>query len=469
MEDIVVVFGAGIDLGNAINDLAERNATPKIAHGDGGSFDVDLDLLAEAHDVFVDGVVDDFLEKDVATVVEIRAVTDTADVHAGAEADVFEGRKRFDFALVIDVLFRVCHSQKLTGISGNPVFSAIRLLKKRNFAGLTGHLRIGTARARHYTGCQFERAPMKHSTLLAITFLVLLASGVVAAPETAVGISEDDDSFALTNDVIAAHFSKHSGDLTSLSYKGMEMLDGKSARGSAYWSHDVSRGQRQTRITIDPAANGGARGEVSILGISGGKAMGSGPGGSVIADIEIRYALARGDSGLYTYCVFSHPTNYPATSVGEARFCAKLNDSIFDWMTVDTNRNMEMITAYDWNHGTQMNMKEARRMNSGLYRGQVEHKYDYSGNQFDVRAWGWSSTAQHAPVFGLSIHRWNILSGGPTKVGLSAHRDATFNTPTPLTRPLPPPCSITGVGVITAAAFAPSHRARRGQKSSDHF
>jgi rhamnogalacturonan endolyase len=239
---------------------------------------------------------------------------------------------------------------------------------------------------------------MKHLNLLVVVSLVLLFSGLLAGSQLAVGISEDQDSFTLTNGIVAARMSKRSGDLASLTYKGLEMLDGKSAHAAAYWSHDVSRGQRKARITIDPAANGGARGEVSLQGVSGGNLMGSGPGGSVIADIEIRYALRRGDSGLYTYCVFSHPANYPATSVGEGRFCAKLNDSIFDWMTVDANRNMEMITAYDWNHGTQMNMKEARRMNSGIYRGQVEHKYDYSANQFDVRAWGWSSTAQHVGV-----------------------------------------------------------------------
>ncbi len=38
-------------------------------------------------------------------------------------------------------------------------------------------------------------------------------------------------------------------------------------------------------------------------------------------------------------------------------------------MTVDSNRNMQMISTYDWNHGTVMNMKEARLMNSGVYQG----------------------------------------------------------------------------------------------------
>jgi rhamnogalacturonan endolyase len=146
----------------------------------------------------------------------------------------------------------------------------------------------------------------------------------------------------------------------------------------------------------------------------------------VAADIEIRYALGRGDSGLYTYSVFSHKTNYPATSVGEARFCAKLNDAVFDWMTVDAHRNLKMPTACDWNHGTVMNLKEARRMNSGLYQGQVEHKYDYSADQFDVRAWGWSSTTKQVGFWFINPSV-EYLSGGPTKVELSAHRDATFD------------------------------------------
>jgi rhamnogalacturonan endolyase len=51
-------------------------------------------------------------------------------------------------------------------------------------------------------------------------------------------------------------------------------------------------------MTIDPTKNGGARAEVSMKGISGGKPMGAGPGGSFISDVEIRYSLGRGDSGI---------------------------------------------------------------------------------------------------------------------------------------------------------------------------
>ena len=144
--------------------------------------------------------------------------------------------------------------------------------------------------------------------------LVLAICLLLAPPlKAAVGISEDEDSFTLTNGIISARVSKHSGDLTSLRYKEMEMLDGKSERSSGYWSHDVSRGPRESHITINPSTNGGERGEVSVKGISGGRPMGNGPGGSVIADIEIRYSLGRdGFRHLHAIAFSTIPTNYPS-------------------------------------------------------------------------------------------------------------------------------------------------------------
>jgi rhamnogalacturonan endolyase len=239
-----------------------------------------------------------------------------------------------------------------------------------------------------------------------------------------VTISQTDNSFTLDNGIITATVSKWSGNLTSLTYKHFQMLDvsGDGASGG-YWEYDTSNDRRTTGITIDPNSNGGERGEVSVKGI-----YSPNPGGGrrgLAANLEMRYALARGDSALYTYCVFSHPTNLTATSVGEARFCAKLNDSIFDWMTVDSNRNFRLITAYDWDHGTELNLKEVRRMNTGALKGQTEHKYDYTADQFDTCAWGWSSSAKNVGIWFINPSV-EYLSGGPTKVELCAHRDATF-------------------------------------------
>ncbi len=270
-----------------------------------------------------------------------------------------------------------------------------------------------------------------------LVFVLVFAVPLILQAAPAVTISENGTTYTLDNGIVTANISKHSGDLLSLHYKNLELLDVESGHQEGYWSHNTARAEKIIpSVTIDPQKNHGERGEVSVLGISDGNPMGSGPGGGVIADIEIRYALGRGDSGLHTYCIFSHQTNYPATSIGEARFCVKLNDDVFDWMTVDANRNLKMISTYDWNHATQMNMKEARRMNTGIYQGQVEHKYDYSANQFSVRAWGWSSTTKNVGLW-LVNPSVEYLSGGPTKYELSSHRDATFNL-NALNAPAPP-------------------------------
>ena len=112
LEDVVVVFGAGVDFGDAIHHFAQGDAAPEIADGHGVVLDGDLHFLAVAHDEFVNGVINDLLEQDVAAVVVMGAVADAADVHAGAQADVFQRGERLDFALVVNVFVVVSHSLK---------------------------------------------------------------------------------------------------------------------------------------------------------------------------------------------------------------------------------------------------------------------------------------------------------------------------------------------------------------------
>ena len=263
--------------------------------------------------------------------------------------------------------------------------------------------------------------------------LVILGLGFAAAglrAQPAVTLTEDATYYTLANGIVTARIAKDSGDLVSLRYRDTELLatilgpdgepdlkadpPGANGRGFGaftdhqygFWSHDAM-GPRGTtpavdRVTIDPTANGGERAEVSILGVSGGRKMGTGPGsnaqGNFIADVEIRYALGRGDSGLYTYSIFTHRPEYPASSLTEARFCAKLGD-FFDWMSVSPKINFAFT-------------KE-------LHEGD---KYIYTADQFENRAFGWSSTTRHLGFWEINP-TVEYLSGGPTKVEFLCHRD----------------------------------------------
>jgi len=278
--------------------------------------------------------------------------------------------------------------------------------------------------------------------------------------------------------------------MSSLKMHDLETQGYVSGHHAGYWEQNPAGAARmESKVTIDPAANGGERAEVSVKGWSDGKnlngtrgagagnarpgvagaagaagatagpgqddpavadtpdggqsraqvqlppgvprnrgtATGARPGGAgrgpgLLVDMEIRYALERGGKGIYTYAIFTHQPSYGATQIGESRNGMKLNGSLFDWLTIDAQRNLAMPTGADWDKGTDLNMKEARRLTTGVKTGQVEHKYDYCADQFDTPVFGWSSTKQHVGIFFINPSV-EFLSSGPNHFELTGHLD----------------------------------------------
>lgn len=262
--------------------------------------------------------------------------------------------------------------------------------------------------------------------LLIVFFFVSCSSN-----EQPVTLTENAETYTLDNGIVKVMVSKTSGDLVSLRYKEKEMLGtwltsknepdlrrdppgenlwglnrGMTDHQYGFWSHDAM-GPKDTQaavpsITIDPKSNNGERVEVSIKGISNGRKMGTGPGsdgnGQFMSDIEIRYSLGKGESGVYTYSVFTHKPEYGLTVLGEARFAAKLND-FFDWMSASEKHNFYYPV-------------EKRFID----------KYVLTDLQSENRAFGWSSTTEKVGFF-LINPSMEYMSGGPTKVEFLGHRD----------------------------------------------
>lgn len=252
-------------------------------------------------------------------------------------------------------------------------------------------------------------------------FAVALTVGAAASAQ--VTVQDAGTVFRLANGYVIAEIDKTTGDMTSLKFKNLELMGFVSGHHAGYWEQNPSRAARlAAAVTIDPGANGGERAEVSIKGIADGKPLTGGGRGGMICDLEIRYTLSRQDHGIYTYAIYTHQPSYGQTQIGESRYGAKLNAKVFDWMSIDANRNKLMPTGYDWDHGALLNMKEARRLTTGRYSGQVEHKYDYTAVQSKIPAFGWSSTTQHVGLYFINPSM-EYLSGGATKVELTGHLD----------------------------------------------
>ncbi|HEX9200253.1 MAG TPA: polysaccharide lyase family protein [Acidobacteriaceae bacterium] len=274
-------------------------------------------------------------------------------------------------------------------------------------------------------------ARLLHVVMLLSSAIAFAAPAPTAPPVT---VTDDGPTYTMSNGYLTVKVDKKTGDLTSVktphtATPNIELMGYVSGHHAGYWEQSPSLApRREDKITIDPATNDGALAEVSVKGWSDGKSIlgrnptAAGQGGGLIADLEIRYTLERGAHGLYTYAIFTHQDTYPAGSVGESRFGFKLSGQVFDWLSIDDQRNALMPTGKDWDAGTDLNMKESRRLTTGIYKGRAEHKYDYSADQSKIRAFGWSSTTQHAGLFIINPS-FEYLSSGPLHFELTGHID----------------------------------------------
>jgi rhamnogalacturonan endolyase len=269
---------------------------------------------------------------------------------------------------------------------------------------------------------------MKHSVCLLVSPLLALSVLFASAASTQqkpakvlpriektnvtapVMLTDNGNSWTLDNDIVKATVAKRDGSISALVYHGVDIL----TRGRQ-WEQTPS-GTVTSRVTIDPATNGGQRAEVAVKGINPGTAGGRGGG----MDIETRIALERGTSGFYTYDEYTHAAAYPFVHVGENRFILQDINADFDWLSVDKDRNLLMSQAPE-DH--MIHAKEQSVYASGLYKNSVEHKYSYNAPMYKLSAWGWSSTKDHIGVYFINPSN-EYIGGGPDKLDLIDHLSA---------------------------------------------
>jgi len=272
--------------------------------------------------------------------------------------------------------------------------------------------------------------PAVVACLVALGFSTAAAAPKVAKTDVnaPVTVVDNGNTWTLDNGIVKATINKRSGNMPSLVYHGFETLGG---RGGDWEETPQLAPQLTQTITIDPASNGGARAEVAVKGVTGGTVMltPTAPGGGTYCDIEIRTALGRGESGVYTYAIFSHPAAYGPMGMGESRFITFLNRS-FDWLSVDADRNMLACAPTDWGTGVVVHAKEQRIMSQGYYKNSVEHKYSYNAVQYKIPAYGWSSTKEHVGIWFINP-TIEYLSGGASKQELVCHYHDNAN-PNPI-------------------------------------
>ncbi|WP_265593978.1 polysaccharide lyase family protein [Haloferula sp. BvORR071] len=258
---------------------------------------------------------------------------------------------------------------------------------------------------------------MKPSFKIAAT--VLAAGLSFSSVHAEVHVRDEGRTFVLENGKVSARIDKAKATLISFKRGDLELIRG----GTGYWSFSGG-GERGTaidgfakaaesRITLP----GGSTGEIAIDCRYDPAAPGAWP-----VNVSFRYALTDDTQGLYIYGIYEHPAEFPGFGIGEARYVVKPDPQVFDYLTVDAERSRKMPTGEDWDEGTEMNLKEARRLNTGIHKGEVEHKYGYSALFSESPAYGWSSSSKKVGLWMVNPSL-EYIAGGPTKPELTGHLD----------------------------------------------
>ena len=253
---------------------------------------------------------------------------------------------------------------------------------------------------------------------LPFDFVFLSVLGfLLPALKAEVRVRDEGRTFLLENGKVSARVDKVKATVVSLKRGSLELIHG----GTGYWS--LSGGSEKGRVQSFPKAAGG---KITLPGGKTGEVAidcrFDGASGTLPVNVSFRYALTEQAEGLYAYGIFEHPAELPGFSVAEARFVLKPDPEVFDWLTVDAKRSRQMPTGRDWDQGIQANLKEARRLTSGIHKGAVEHKYGYSALFSESPAYGWSSSSRRVGLWMVNPSL-EYIAGGPAKPELTGHLD----------------------------------------------
>lgn len=236
-----------------------------------------------------------------------------------------------------------------------------------------------------------------------------------------VSLVQEGNRFRMSNGELTVTIEKSSGRVIGVKLGGTDLL----GKGTGYWSMAASSGRsrvggfgvsKEQFVSIDPATNGGERAEVVCRFHGTGEDLAY-PGKS-----EIRYSIGRQSTTLHATAVLGHGEGDAPFRIGEGRFVMKLDGGIFDQLTIDKDRNWIMPTGADWDAGSPLNLKEARRMTTGRHAGWAEHKYSYSAILEKVPAYGWVGSQRGFGVWMINPSV-EYIAGGPTKMELTGHLD----------------------------------------------
>ena len=265
--------------------------------------------------------------------------------------------------------------------------------------------------------------------LCGVAALANVPGGIIPGTNPAVTLTDNGGTVTMSNGIVSILCNKAGANITQINYtynngngaKTTQLLNGGNNGGELYWEFGNftgitgDPGNATYSIAVNPATGNanhaaGSYGEIDFLTTS-----------STAGTVDVHFSMLRGSPGFYVTGIWSHRAADAAMSIGETRTNI-YNSPIFNWMTVDPQRNKLMEIP----NGTSIPVpgapQECSLWINGVDEGHYEDKYKDSAIFGYQRTWGYSSVGSG----GYNIGLWNVLAsteyynGGPMKRELMA-------------------------------------------------
>lgn len=223
----------------------------------------------------------------------------------------------------------------------------------------------------------------------------------------------------LNNGTVKATIQKATGEITSIIYKGKEMVSRQGAKTKIYYDWTSSYGfETMTNCTFSVTKR-----TDSLVDVSFKRVYAPSSGQFTPADIDIHYVLKTDDSGLYTYSVTEHQPSYPDVDLGSWRMVMWIahdgSKNLCEKIYVDSIRHWEMPSPYDYANAQPTSIAEIVKLTTGVRAGKYDGKYEYSKELWELDAVGHASDVNSAGCwFVYGSHEF--FNDGPTYADLNA-------------------------------------------------
>jgi len=249
-----------------------------------------------------------------------------------------------------------------------------------------------------------EVQKMSFRVISIITLILITGSAAMAA----VTLADLGSRVMLDNGIVSATWAKTNGNMISLTLHNVELM---SNGGKGYLNVGINGNVRgmDTTCTYLLIQDTDLLKEISFKRTNDAVWP---------MDIDQRFVIKAGDSGVYSYQIYEHNVGMPDAELGQSRMGFRLDPYIFTRLYLEDDRVYDEPTPAEFAAGTTLSPKEARRLPDGS----IYYKYLRSNYLKYADVYGWAGGGKGAWILRPSLEYHN---GGPTKQHVCGHQTET--------------------------------------------